>query len=173
MRLVICGILIAFFAFSLSVNGFEDPISIVGRIRWNYTSYEDNLWTRQYKNTTLNQIYRDHSEFIAAINNVYNGSDIFYPKVNKTVQNTVIKEPSVDFINPYHVPEIASVIQSNADIEEYWSKFGNWSTFNTSNMLEVLTDDAIPVLQTSLDTLWNSTNINVYFDFLKNVRHSN
>ncbi|XP_031627540.1 uncharacterized protein LOC116343553 [Contarinia nasturtii] len=167
MRPVTCGIVIAFLAFT--VNGYDDPISILGRIRWNYTQFEDNLWTRQYKNTTLNEIYVKHSEFFTAINNVYNGSECFYPTFNAT---TVKKGTPVDIINPYHVPEIASVIQSNADIEEYWSKFANWSTVNASNMLEVLTDDAIPILQNSLDTLWNSSNTDVYFDFLKNTSES-
>lgn len=174
MRHWICGTIIALVVFSLSVRGFDDPISVIGRIRWNYTSYEENLWTRQFKNTTLEQIYHDHTIFINTINKVHAITDSFYPTINETATNSTNKQPLIDafVINPYHVPVISNVILSNAHVAEYWSKFANWSAFNTSNMLEVLTDDAIPTLQTSLDTLWNSTNTIVYFDFLKNVRHS-
>lgn len=166
------GILIAFVALILSVHGFDDPISLIGRIRWNYTSYEENLWTRQFKNTTLDQIYRDHAVFIDTINKVHESTEKFYPTINETAVNSKKLSVFVDafLINPYHVPVINSVILSNAHVTEYWLKFANWTAFNASNMLDVLTDDAIPTLQTSLDTLWNSTNTDVYFDFLKNVR---
>lgn len=172
MRRCVIGILIAFVAFSLGVNGFDDPISVIGRIRWNYTAYEENLWTRQFKNTTLDQIYRDHAVFIDTLNKVHESTENFYPTINETAVDSSKKlSVLVDafLINPYHVPVINSVIQSNIQVAEYWLKFANWSAFNASNMLEVLTDDAIPILQTSLDTLWNSTNTVVYFDFLKNV----
>lgn len=171
MQFMIYGI-IALVAFSSTVCAFDDPISVIGRIRWNYTSYEENLWTRQFKNTTLEQIYRDHSTFIDAINNVYNDIDSFYPTINASALDAIKNKPMIEsyLINPYNVPEINSVILSNKHVAEYWRKFANWSSFNETDMLEVLTDDAIPAIQSSLDTLWNSTNTVVYFDFLKNVR---
>lgn len=171
MRFMICS-LIALVAFSLNVSGFDDPISVIGRIRWNYTSYEENLWTRQFKNTTLEQIYKDHSVFIQSINSVYNDSDSFYPTINASVVESFKNKPIIDsyLINPYNVTVISDVILSNQNVADYWLKFGNWSSFNATNMLEVLTDDAIPTLQSSLDILWNSTNTVVYYDFLKNVR---
>lgn len=163
--------IIAYFVCVLSVNAFDDPISVLGRIRWNYTSYEENLWTRQYQNTTLQQIYEDHSEFINLINRNYDNSDYFYPIFNVSTDALKIT-PVVDafLINPHYVPVISSVITLNAQVGDYWSKFSNWTMFNSSNMLDVLTDDAIPTLQTSLNTFWNATNTAVYFDFLKNVR---
>lgn len=171
MRLGSCEIF-AFvaFALSLSVRAFDDPISVIGRIRWNYTSYEENLWTRQYQNTTLEQIYRDHNEFIKAINSAYDGSDSFYPIVNTSAVDSIKNKPVIDsyLINPYHVHATRDVVVANEQVIDYWAKFANWSSFNTSNMLEVLTDDAIPTLQTSMDTLWNTTNTVVYFDFFKN-----
>lgn len=172
MRHWIYDILIALVAFSLCVHGFDDPISVIGRIRWNYTSYEENLWTREFKNTTLEKIYRDHAAFIDTINKVHESTENFYPTINETALNSTKKQPLVDafLINPYHVPVITSVILSNAHVAEYWTKFANWSAFNASNMLDVLTDDAIPTLQTALDTLWNANNTVVYFNFLKNVR---
>lgn len=173
MRFGTCEI-IALVAFSLSVCAFDDPISVIGRIRWNYTSYEENLWTRQFQNTTLEQIYRDHNEFIDKINSAYNDSDSFFPVVNTSAVDSIKNRPVIDsyLINPYHVPAIQDVVLSNEQVTEYWAKFANWSSYNTSNMLEVLTDDAIPALQTSIDALWNTTNTDVYFDYLKNVRHN-
>lgn len=156
-----------------NVRAFDDPISVLGRIRWNYTSYEENLWTRQFKNTTLEQIYIDHNVFIDAINKVYDAKiDRFYPTLNDSANFSSIKQiPLVDafLVNPYRVPIVHDVILSNAQVEEYWAKFANWSSFNATNMLEILTDDAIPILQSALGTMWNTTNTIVYFDFLKDV----
>lgn len=116
----LCGILIVLVAFSLSVQGFDDPISVIGRIRWNYTQYEENLWTRQFKNTTLDQIYRDHAAFINTINKVHDSMDNFYPTINETVTNAAKKNALVDayLINPYHVPVISGVILSNDHVTE-------------------------------------------------------
>lgn len=167
----ICAIIAV--AFSLSVNGFDDPISVIGRIRYNYTSYEENLWTRLFKNTTLEQIYRDHSVFIDSINKIYDGTDNFYPSKMVTNSTTKVSMNGTHSVNPFHVPEIESVIDSIANVAVLWSKFSDWSSLNASNKLEELTIEAIPILQTSLGTLWNSTNTAVYFDFLNNVRHRN
>lgn len=156
----------------LSVCAFDDPISILGRIRWNYTSYEENLWTRQFKNTTLEQIYHDHNDFINTINKGYDINDRFYPTINASAVVGSIKQvPIVDafLINPHHVPLVHDVILANVQVEEYWTKFSNWSSYNATNMLDVLTDDAIPTLQNTLDIMWNATNTAVYFDFLKTV----
>lgn len=163
---------VAFCCASSSVSAFDDPISVLGRIRWNYTAYEENLWTRLFKNTTLEQIYLDHTVFINAINKAYTLNDRFYPTINASANHSTLKEiPLIDsaVINPYNVPLVHDVIWSNAHVDDYWAKFANWSSFNATNMLDVLTDDAIPVLQTSLATIWNSSNTIVYFNFLKNV----
>lgn len=114
------GIFIALVAFSSNVRGFDDPISVIGRIRWNYTQYEENLWTRQFKNTTLEQIYRDHAAFISTINKVHETTDNFYPTINETVTNAAKKNALVDayLINPYHVPVISGVILSNDHVAE-------------------------------------------------------
>lgn len=170
-----CKIAVVFCAytslFGLNVCAFDDPISLLGRIRWNYTSYEENLWTRSYKNTTLDQIYSDHNAFIETINNVFSSSDAFYPILNGSsgsIKNAVVVDAFL--INPYHVPVLNNVVISNAQVLDYWSKFSNLSSSpNASNILDLLMDDAIPTLQTALNTFWNSSNTFVYFDFLKNV----
>lgn len=173
MWLKSCNLFSAFAAiltYGFIVSAFDDPISLLGRIRWNYTSYEENLWTRTYKNTTLQQIYNDHNQFMGLMNSVYDPSDTFYPIFNASTsinKNTAIVDAFV--INRYRVPVINSVVVLNAQVGDYWSKFANWTSFNTTNMLDVLTDDAIPILQSSLNTFWNQSNTNVYFDFLKNV----
>lgn len=154
--------------FDSNVCAFDDPISILGRIRWNYTAYEENLWTRSYENTTLDQIYNDHNRFIETINKVFNASDIFYPILNGTTSSVLINNADIVdeyLINPYHVPVLRDVVVSNAQVFNYWSKFTNLS----SNILDVLMDDAIPTLQTALNTFWNSSNTLVYFDFLQKV----
>lgn len=159
--------------FSLNVCAFDDPISLLGRIRWNYTAYEENLWTRSYENTTLEEIFNDHNRFIETINKVFNSNDdFFYPIFNGSTSSGSIKNAVVvdAFLNnPYHVPVQSNVVILNAQVLDYWSKFSNFSAYNVSNMLDVLMDDAIPTLQAALSTFWNSSNTLVYFNFLKNV----
>lgn len=157
---------------NLSVFAFDDPISLLGRVRWNYTSYEENLWTRTYKNTTLDEIYSDHNKFIKTINEFFNESDPFYPTFNEStsygsLKNAVVVDAFLN--NPYEVPVLSDIVILNAQVQDYWLKFSNLSSYNVSDVLDVLLDDAIPTLQTALNTFWNSSNTVVYFDFLKNV----
>lgn len=157
---------------NLNVCAFDDPISIIGRIRWNYTAYEENLWTRSYENTTLEQIYSDHNRFFETINRVFNASDIFYPILNESTSSGSIKNAVIvdEFlINPYHVPVLENVVILNAQVFNYWLKFSNLTSSSASHILDVLMDDAIPTLQTALNTFWNSSNTRVFFDFLKQV----
>lgn len=157
---------------TLKVCAFDDPISLLGRIRWNYTAYEENLWTRSYENTTLEEIFADHNRFIETINKVFDASDVFYPNFNGSTSPSLIKnEVVVDafLTNPYHVPVLNSVVILNAQVLDYWEKFSNLPSYNVSNMLDVLMDDAIPILQTALSTFWNSSTTLVYFNFLKDV----
>lgn len=158
--------------FTLNVSAFDDPISLLGRIRWNYTAYEENLWTRSYENTTLEEIFNDHNRFIEAISKVFDADDAFYPIFNGSTSFGSIKNAVVvdEFLtNPYHVPVLNNVVLLNAQVLDYWSKFSNVTSYNVSNMLDVLMDDAIPALQTALSTFWNSSTTLVYFNFLQNV----
>lgn len=166
-------IILAFLLCDLSVHALDDPISQLARIRSNYTMYEENLWTQQYQNTSIEQIYEVHSAFINHINKVFDKSDNtinFYPIWNGSL-HSLKNTPIIDalLINPYHVPVINDIVISNAKVNDLWSKFSNWPTHNAS--LDVLSDDAIPILQTSLNTFCNITNTAVYFDFLNNVRY--
>lgn len=166
---VFCVILAVF---SLNVCAFDDPISLLGRIRWNYTAYEENLWTRSYENTTLEDIFSDHKGFIETINKVFNLNE-FYPTFNETTSSGSLKNAVVVdafLINPYRVPVLNNVVLLNAQVLDYWLKFSNLSTYSPSGMLDVLLDDAIPTLQTALSTFWNSSTSLVYFNFLKNVK---
>lgn len=113
---------------SLDVSAFDDPISLLGRIRWNYTAYEENLWTRSYENTTLEEIFNDHNQFIETINNVFNASDVFFPNFNGSttpgsIKNAVVVDAFL--INPYHVPVLSNVVILNAQVLDYWSKFSD------------------------------------------------
>lgn len=163
-----------FVSLHFNVFGFHDAISKIGRVKWNYTMYEENLWTRQYENNSLEQIYKDHSDFIAIVNNIYNDIDGFYPVINIT-SNEVTQIITIDSIinNPYHVPVIESVILANANVHDFWVKFSNWTDFNDTVMFDNLIDDAIPSLQSAAKEFWNTSNTNIFFDFLKNVRKFN
>lgn len=165
---------IAFLSIQLwSTHAFTDPISVIGRIKWNYTTYEENLWTRRYKNTSLEQIFDDHMEFAKQINQVYEtNAQSFYPTL-KDAQLLSEHSPVVDaFINnPFNVPVIDSIIYSNAHITEYWWKFANWSSYNATDILDTVIDDAIPLLETSSKDLWNTSSTQIFFDFLQNVRY--
>lgn len=156
-----------------NVCAFNDPISIFGRIKWNYTKYEENVWTREFSNTSLEQIFEDHTVFMEKINGIYGTNDSlsFYPSKKDSANSLKITAPVDAFIhNPYNVPIIDSILSSNEQITEFWWKFVNWTSFNATNMLDELTNDAIPVLQTSTMDLWNTSNTLIFFDFLKNVR---
>lgn len=170
IAVVLCAYLTVF---SSNVCAFDDPISLIGRIRWNYTAYEENLWTRSYENTTLEEIFTDHNAFIETINKVFNANDAFYPIFNESstsgsIRNAVVVDAFLT--NPYHVPVQENVVLLNAQVLDYWSKFSNLSSYSPSSMLDVLLDDAIPTLQKALSTFWNSSTTLVYFNFLKNVR---
>lgn len=171
--IVVCAYLTLF---SLSVSAFDDPISLLGRIRWNYTAYEENLWTRSYENTTLEEIFSDHNGFIETINKVFDKDDAFYPIFNESTSSGSIRNAVVVdafLINPYHVPVQENDVLLNAKVLDYWSKFSNLSPYNPSSMVDVLLDDAIPTLQKALSTFWNSSTTLVYFNFLKNVSNWN
>lgn len=172
-----CKIAFLFYACAsilcLSVCAFDDPISLLGRIRWNYTAYEENLWTRSYHNTSLDQIYNDHNTFIKKINRIFSTIDPFYPTFNGStgsLKNIVVEETILS--NPNNVPVLSNIVILNVQVLDYWFKFSNFSSSpDASNVLEVLMDDAIPTLQTALATFWNPSSTNVFFSFLQNVRN--
>lgn len=53
--------------FVLSMFSFSsseiDPILQLAKWKWNYTSYETSLWSKDYQKTTLDAIYQQHEEF--------------------------------------------------------------------------------------------------------------
>lgn len=131
--------------------------------------YEENLWTRQYKNASLEQIYHNHTDFIERVNQVYNVTDCFYPVLNVSSIVEYWSENGTNMDNRFHVPVVPSVILANAHVNYFWMKFSNWTRFKESNMLDVLIDDAIPSLQLAAKQFWNDTNTEIFFGFLKNV----
>lgn len=166
-------ILLAVLLMHLNVFAFDDSISILGRIKWNYTMYEENLWTRQYRNVSLEQIYKVHTDFIDRVNQVYNVTDCFYPTLNANSIVDILPPIPTNINNPFHVPLVTSAILANANVNFFWQKFSNWTRFKESNMLDVLIDDAIPSLQSASKQFWNETTTEVFFGFLKNVNNLN
>lgn len=166
-------ILLAVLSMQLSAYAFDDTISVLGRIKWNYTMYEENLWTRQYRNASLEQIYQDHTDFIERVNQVYDVSEYFYPTVNATSIVDFLPPNATDIGNRYHVPVVPSAVIANANVNYFWRKFSNWTRSKESNMLDVLIDDAIPALHSASKQFWNDSTTDVYFGFLKNVNIRN
>lgn len=149
---------IFFLTFNVCVSAFSDKISVIGRTKWNYTVCESNLWT-QNNNSTIEQIYQRHSTFIQNINE-NSDENSFYP-----IRNNV-----TNIRNPYDVPIIDDVVNSNDHITNIWMNYSKWETFDKQIASDVLIDDIISVLEISMKTLWNRNYTSIFFDFLKNVR---
>lgn len=164
-------ILFAMLSMQLKAFAFDDSISVLGRIKWNYTMYEENVWTRENITTSLEQIFSDHTDFIDRVNQVYNVTDGFYPTINNASIVEYLPANATNLDNRFHVPVIPSIIIANANVNYFWKKFSNWTHFKESNMLDVLIDDAIPSLQMAAKLFWNSNHTDIFFGFLKNVNN--
>lgn len=133
--------------------GFDDPISIIGRIKWNYTKYEENLWNSDYSNTTILQIYRQHIPFFLQTFDVKN--------------NSLIAHNATDFI-----PFVPSVHNATVHVDNVWETYANFSRWFSNKRIEVeiiSTIDEIPGLEQAMNSMWNKSSNQIYFDYFRNV----
>lgn len=135
--------------------GFDDPISVIGRIKWNYTKYEENLWNFQYNdpNTTIPLIYRQHIPFLLQKIGVENGS--------------LIVHNATDFI-----PFVASVYNASVHVKKVWETYANFSRWFSNKRIEaeiISAIDEIPELEEAMNSMWNKSSTQIYFDFFQKV----
>lgn len=133
---------------------FDDPISVIGRIKWNYTKYEENLWNSQYSNTTLPLTYRQHIPFLLQTIGVENSSLIAH---NATA----------------YIPFVASVYNASVHVDKVWETYANFSRWFSNKRIEaeiISTIDEIPGLEEAMNSMWNKSNTQIYFDYFRQVR---
>lgn len=134
--------------------GFDDPISVIGRIKWNYTTYEEHLWDAEYyKNTTIPLIYRQHIPFL--LQTIGDGSA------------SLIARNATD-----DIPFVSSVYNATIHVNQVWNTYANFSRWFSGKRIEaevISAIDEIPGLEHAMDSLWNKTSTQIYFDFFRKV----
>lgn len=150
----ICIIVVSVLWCSSLSLGFDDPISVIGRIKWNYTKYEENLWNFEYSNTTIPLIYRQHIPFLLQTIGVENSSLI---ALNSTE----------------YIPFVASVYDATVHVDQVWEKYANFSRWFSNKRIEaevVSSIEEIPALEEAINSLWNKSTGQIYSDFFRKVR---
>lgn len=140
-----------------NISAFEDPISIIGRLKWNYSMFEEKLWSRELNITEYAKIFWEHQSFIRKINN--------FSDMNVSSN----RDFSSDNLN--HKTTFDSVSAAKKTISDYWKQFSNRTTINVnSSSSNLFIDKAINALNSSMENVWNETAISTQFECLLNVR---
>lgn len=140
-----------------NIFAFEDPISNIGRIKWNYSMFEEKLWSQELNTTEYAEIFWEHQSFIRKINNI----------------SELIVFSSGDFSsdNLNYQTTFDSVLAAKTIISHYWKQFSNLTTMNINgSSTNFFIDEAINVLNSSMENVWNETAISIQFEYLMNVR---
>lgn len=150
----ICIVVVSAIWCSSLVFGFDDPISVIGRIKWNYTKYEENLWNSQYANTSIPLIYRQHIPFLLQTIGVE--------------ETTLIAHNATDYI-----PFVPSVYNATVHVDKVWDVYQNFSRWFSNKRIEaeiISTIDEIPGLENAMNAMWNKSSTQLYFDSFRKVR---
>lgn len=153
----ICVVVVSVLWCSSISFGFDDPISLIGRIKWNYTKYEENVWNSEYTNTTIPLIYRQHIPFLLEVIGAKNGS--------------LIAHNATDFI-----PFVPSVYNATIHVDKVWEKYANFSRWFSNKRIEaeiISTIDEISGLEQAMYAMWNKSYTQIYLDFFRKVRTFN
>lgn len=147
-KLIVIFILISCF-YSTFVHSFHDPISIIGRIKWNYTKYEEKLWTLDFKNTSLMTIYKDHEPFL-------------YRSIGESDQNSFQLTPDI-------IPNVSSVKNATFFVNRTWNEYAQWLRHEEYDVINTTASDYIPQLEEAMNRLWNESDKKNYFEYFHNV----
>lgn len=136
-----CAIyLIALLNWTHSVHSMRDPISIIGRLKWNYTQYEENLWVREYTNRTLNEIYIAHEPYFRIIFG------------------------ETDLLTTTSVPMKHRLIDAFMTIKRTWSKMGILLQQQRYDEIRTAADSIVLNITISMNAILSPTNQENYFD---------
>lgn len=153
-KIIIITYLIALFS---NICAFEDSISIIGRLKWNYSMFEEKRWSRELNITEYADIFWEHQTFIQKINRF---SDII-----------VFSSGNFSLDNMDYMTTFDSVTASKNTISDYWKQFSNLTTINVNDSsLNSFIDGAINALNSSMKNVWNETAISLQFEYVMNVR---
>lgn len=150
----ICIVVVSVLWCSSLSFGFDDPISVIGRIKWNYTKYEENLWNFEYSNTTIPLIYRQHIPFLLLTIGAKNGG--------------LIAHNATEFI-----PFVPSVYNATVHVDKVWDTYANFSRWFSNKRIEaeiISAIDEIVGLEEAMAIVWNKTSTQIYFDYFQKVR---
>lgn len=135
--------------FGTFVHSFNDPISIVGRTKWNYTNYEENLWTREYMNTSLTTIYQAHAAYFA--------------------RTADVKSENIFTQMPSALPLNSEIFNATILINNIWNGFAESIHDEKYALINSTASFLIPALQRAQEVLWNENSTRAYLDFFENV----
>lgn len=144
-------------ALASNICAFEDPISIIGRIKWNYSMFEEKLWSRELNISEYAEIFREHQ--------------IFFRKINNFSDKIVFSSEDFSSDNLKYMTTFDSVSESKRIISDYWKQFSNLTTININDSAtNSFISEAINALNLSMVNVWNETAISIQFEYLMNVR---
>lgn len=123
---------------------FQDPISFIGRLKWNYTRYEENLWVREYKNTTLAAIYTDHERYL----------------VTEFGETEVFEQV---------LPQMPRIVSSIAEIKGTWKLCLQMLQEKEYDDIRQSAREIIRITTQSMNIIFSSTDQQLYLDYLKKV----
>lgn len=138
-----------------SVSTFDDPISFIGRVKWNYTNFEEALWNIGFENTTIPQIYRQHVPFFLA--QIGNNVSLFPTNLTNSTND---------------LPKMVDLWNATNHVNKVWNVYANFSRWYSTKRVEaeiVSSIDEIPALEESMKRLRNDSYQRIFFDFFQYV----
>lgn len=151
--IVSCSIFICFLSVTC-VLSFDDPISLVGRMKWNYTNFEQNLWKNNVTNRNLTQIYVRHVPFFAF-------------KFNENLFNfgNGIVDVNLPFIEDFY--------NATKCVNDIWTEYSNSSRWFLENRVKTeitSISDRTQSLELSMNRLQDDNYHRIYFEYFQYVR---
>lgn len=129
-------------------RSFLDPISIVGRVKWNYTHYEENLWVREYTNRSLEQIFTAHEAY-------------FQKNFGET-----------DLLTSKAVPLRHRLVDALLNVKETWRRQGLLLQQHRYDEIRATADEIVINITLSMSAILSPTNQEQYFEYFMQVnRH--
>lgn len=126
-------------------QSFHDPISILGRLKWNYTHYEENLWVREYTNRTLDEIYAAHESY-------------FRSEFGET-----------NLLKLEIVPMKHRIINAIVDVKKTWKLQAKLLDEKRYDEIRESAESVVLNTKVSMNSLLSATNQEFYFDYFVKV----
>lgn len=143
------------FLCSISVSvvlSFDDPISLIGRVKWNYTNFEQNLWKNNVTTLNLTQIYVRHTPFLA------------FPFEENVFDFGNLTDPNLPFIEDF--------FNATKFVGNVWSEYANLSRWYLEQRSKAeITSIAARTyeLESAMNRLQNDNHHRIYFEYFQFV----